>query len=214
MGRFREARRLYTVHREVVEPLTTHHRLHGVAISLEVEELAGGWDTILATAERTTARVEENLDTPCIRNARSLLVTALAATHTGDTGAAEALEERAQEVALEGYDFVLGATRARLALARGEVDEALRHVPITSNFRLSFALHTPAVRFDALAAARARRTVEREAPLFLRPETYLEPFALRALGVVREDDELISRAAALFDQMRLMWHAGETRALL
>ena len=214
MGRFREARRLAMLHGQVVEPLTPHHRLHGVSVLLEVEELAGDWDTILGVADRTTATVEENLDTPCIRNARCLLVTALAAAEKGDADGADALEDRANEVLLEGYDFVLGAPRARLALARGDVDEALRHLPADEPLRVGFALASAAARFDALAAAGERTTLEREAPRFLQPGTYVEPFALRALGIVREDEYLIGRAAARFDELRLMWHASRTRALL
>jgi hypothetical protein len=214
MGRFREARRLAGVLGDVVEPLTPHHRLHGVAVLLEVEELAGSWDRVLDVAARTTAAVEENLATPCIRNARALLVTALAAGHDGDPQASETFEERAHEVALEGYEFVLAAPRARLALARGDVDAALRLLPFAEDFRMGFALPNAAARLDALAAARDRGSVEREAPRFLRRGTYVEPFALRALGVVREDEELIRQAIARFDAMRLEWHAGQTRALL
>jgi hypothetical protein len=214
MGRFREARRLAMVHGEVVEPLTPHHRLHGVSVLLEVEELAGDWDSILGVADRTTATVEENLGTPCIRNARCLLVTALAAAESGDADGADALEDRANEVVLEGYDFVLAAPRARLALARGDADEALRQLPGGEPLRVGFALASTTARFDALAAARERATLEREAPPFLRPGTYVEPFALRALGIVREDEDLMRQAAARFAEMRLMWHAGKTRALL
>jgi class 3 adenylate cyclase len=214
MGRLREARRLAGVHGEIVEPLTPHHRLHGVAVALEVEELAASWERILALAERTAATVEENLATPCIRNARSLLITALAAAHNGDPDVAEALEAQADDVALEGYDFVLGAPRARLALARGEVDAALALVGPGEHFRVGFALPNAAARLDVLMAARDRESLEREAPPYLRPGTYVEPFALRALGVVREDEELIRQAAARFDAMRLEWHAGQTRALL
>jgi hypothetical protein len=214
MGRLSEARRFAAAHTEVVEALTPHHRLHGVAITLEVEELGGNWERILSTAERTAAAVDENLATPCIRNARSLLVTALAAEHTGDPETAGALEERAQKVALQGYDFVLAAPRARLALARGDVDAAVSAMPTVENFRISFALPNAAARLDALAAARNQAAVEREAALFHHSGTYLEPFALRALGIVREDEELIRRALERFGEMQLDWHAAQTRALL
>jgi hypothetical protein len=43
---------------------------------------------------------------------------------------------------------------------------------------------------------------------------YMEPFALRALGVVREDEEMISRAAERFDALALGWYAAQTRVLL
>jgi hypothetical protein len=214
VGRFAEARRLAQVHTDVVAPLTPHHRLHGVAVELEVEELCGNWDHIIALSERTTSAVEENLFTPCIRNARSLLVTALAAAHGDDHAKAATFEKRAREVASEGYDIVLSAPRARLALARGEVDRAVATMPPPDEYRMGWALPNITARLDTLVAARDRESIESEAPRFLRAGTFVEPFALRALGVVREDEELIRQAVARFDEMRLEWHAGQTRALL
>jgi hypothetical protein len=41
--------------------------------------------------------------------------------------------------------------------------------------------------------------VEREAPPLLRPSSYVEPFALRALGLIRQDEALLVRAASVFD---------------
>jgi hypothetical protein len=41
----------------------------------------------------------------------------------------------------------------------------------------------------------------------------LEPFALRALGLVREDETLVDRAAERFEAFGLAWHAARTRAL-
>jgi tetratricopeptide (TPR) repeat protein len=212
-GRFEEARRLVTLHNTVVAELTPHHRLHGASVFLEVEELLGAWDPILAAADRTRAAVDDNLDTPCIRNARSLLVTALAAAQRGDAAAAAQLESRAEEIALDGYDFVLSAPRSRLALHRGDVDAALGHVPPQEPLRVGFALQNVTARLDALMAARDRKGVEAEAPEFLQPGTYVEPFALRALGVVREDEKLLQQACERFDALGLRWHAGETRAL-
>ena len=69
-------------------------------------------------------------------------------------------------------------------------------------------------KIDGLAAVRDRPGVEAEAGSHLRPRTYLEPFALRSLGVVREDEALIARALAGFEKLRLGWHAEKTRALL
>jgi hypothetical protein len=51
-------------------------------------------------------------------------------------------------------------------------------------------------------------------PAVLRPHTYLEPFALRALGLVREDEELIREAIDRFRAMELDWHAAQTESLL
>src|SRR5262249_58946568 len=101
---FAEARRLAVEHDEIVEPLSQHHRLHGIAVSLEVEEVCGGWDRILELAERAEAAVEENLATPCVRNARSLLLIALAAAHSGDAELSRPFDRPAAEVATHAYD--------------------------------------------------------------------------------------------------------------
>jgi hypothetical protein len=71
-----------------------------------------------------------------------------------------------------------------------------------------------ATHLDGLAALGERERVETQAGRLLQPNTYLEPFALRALGVVREDASLIERAAGRFEAHGLDWHAGRTRALL
>ncbi len=215
-GHIKEARRLALEHDKVVEPLTAHHRLHGIGVLLEVEELSGGWEAILALADRTEEAVEANLATPCIRNARTLLVTALAAAQLGDVKRARLLEERANQVATTGYDMVLGAPRIRLALlCGGSVDIDLLAPPLEAyGAQTWFALQAFTARLDALVASGDRDRVEREAPGLAKPNTYLEPFALRALGQVREDEELVERAARQFDAMGLGWHAAETRALL
>jgi AAA ATPase domain/Adenylate and Guanylate cyclase catalytic domain len=213
IGSLGEARRLAALHRQVVEPLTPHHRLHGVSLQLEVEELCANWDGILGSSERTSAAVDENLATPCIRNARSLLVTAVAAGETDDPERADALESRALEVALEGYDFVLAAPRARLALSRGDAAAAVALVPELRDFRMSFALAHAAARLDSLAAAGELEAVERESSRYLRPGSYTEPFALRALGLVHEDEELLERAEKRFVALGLDWYAGQTERL-
>jgi hypothetical protein len=42
----------------------------------------------------------------------------------------------------------------------------------------------------------------------------VEPFALRALGSVREDEALLKEAADRFEAIGLDWHAAETRKLV
>ena len=56
--------------------------------------------------------------------------------------------------------------------------------------------------------------IEEEAPSLLRPGTYVEPFALRALGFARKDDGLVEHAITRFESMGLDWFAAETRKLL
>ncbi len=214
-ARFSEARRLAVEHDAIVEPLSDHHRLHGIAVLLEVEEVCGGWNRILELAERTEAAVEANLTTPCVRNARALLLIALAAACARDNETARHYERRAEEVETEGYDLVLAAPRTWLALLRGEMDEVERLQPSDlTRIQHEYALPATAARLDALAALKKRSLVERDATPLLRAGIYLEPFALRALGAVREDDLLIEQAAERFAAMGLEWHAEQSRRLL
>ncbi|HYX77423.1 MAG TPA: hypothetical protein VE757_09635, partial [Gaiellaceae bacterium] len=214
-GRVDEARALSAKHAAIVEPLSAHHRLHGVAVRLEIEEAVGGWDYVLDAASGTEAAVEANLATPCVRNARSLLVTALAAAYRGDDEAATRYEERAAEL-ITGADPIVAAPRSRLALVRGRLDEAERFVPTPEDLRASYswyALQEAAARLDVLGALGDREHVHAEAPVLRVPGSYLEPFALRALGLVDEDEALLARAIERFEAMGLDWHADETRKL-
>ena len=214
-AQFSEARRLAAEHQAIVEPLSDHHRLHGVAVLLEIEEVCGGWDRILELAERTESAVGANLTTPCVRNARTLLLIALAAATAGDNEAARQYERRAEEVETEGYDRVLAAPRTWLALLRGEMDEVDRLERINvGRIQHEYALPAAAARLDALAALKKRSLVERDATPLLRPGIYLEPFALRALGAVREDELLIEQAIDRFTALGLEWHAEQSRKLV
>jgi class 3 adenylate cyclase len=217
LTRFPDARSMAAEHDAIVEPLSDHHRVHGVSVMLEVEETCGGWERIRDLAERTETVVEANLSTPCIRNARSLLVIALAAGYAGDEQAARRYECRANEVATEGYDSVLAAPRAWLALLRGEIDDVralIEPLGLAARHTAWYALPAAAARLDALAALREQSLVERDAPAFLRPGIYLEPFAMRALGLVRDDEALIAKAVDRFEAVGLTWHAEQSRKLL
>jgi class 3 adenylate cyclase/tetratricopeptide (TPR) repeat protein len=216
-GGLDEARRLAIAHDAVVEPLTDHHRLHGAAVLLEVDETRGDWQHAMELADDAEARVEANLATPCVRNARSLLVLALAAAYLGDDTAARRYERRAAEITPEGYDYMLAGPRTRLALLRGELGEvdALVAPADLAAGQTWFVLQSVAARLDALAAAREREKLEREAvPLLQIEHNYLTPFALRALGVVREDQSLVDEATSAFESLGLSWHAAETRRLV
>jgi hypothetical protein len=68
-----------------------------------------------------------------------------------------------------------------------------------------FALRAAVARPDALAAGQERVAAEREALPLLVPGTYLEPFALRAPGVVRQDAALIEQAGDRFGALGLTW---------
>jgi hypothetical protein len=71
----------------------------------------------------------------------------------------------------------------------------------------------PAARLDALAALGEHERLEAEAAPFLDRPSYTRPFALRALGRVRDESSLVERAASEFEAMGLAWRAEESRAL-
>jgi class 3 adenylate cyclase len=213
-GEFDEARILAARHDEATQPLSPHHRLHGIALLVELEELLGNWAAVLELEQQVEERIEENLVTPCVMNARTLFVCALARAYIGDEEEAVRLEQAGERLAMTGYGTVLDTPRLRLALHRNDLAtvESLLGEPAVrmSNW---FYLSAMAAHLDALAALCERERVEAEAAAALRPGTYLEPFALRALGVVREDGALVERAAQRFEAFGLRWHAVETRSL-
>ncbi|HXV33812.1 MAG TPA: BTAD domain-containing putative transcriptional regulator [Gaiellaceae bacterium] len=216
LGYFGEARRLALRHDEISRVLTPHHRMHGIAVLLELEELLGTWQNATALQGEAEARVAANAATPCVRNARALLVCAVASHLHGDEDRARRLEERAEDMRLEGFGHVLDTPRMRLALVRGDLGAAERllaePMPVRGWHRGWLLISTHATHLDALAALGNRDGVE--AWPRVRPNTYVEPFHLRALGVVREDETLLTQALVRFEGMGLHWHAAQTAVLL
>ena len=214
VARIEGARQLAKNADDLARKLSPHHELHGLSLQLEVEELAGGWERVAALTVRTEQAVSANLDTPCSRNARSLLVCAVASAVMGDEQRAAELERAAEELGMEGYDFALESPRLRLALLRGNLQPVGEALEAAASHNLAFGLARLAARMDALAAVRDRRRVEEDAPPLLQAGTYIEPFALRALGIVREDETLVGQASDRLRGMGLDWHADQTHALI
>ena len=215
-GRFRDARRFARQHDDVTRRLTPHHQLHGIAYLLEVDELAGNWESIRDLGPRAEQAVAANLATPCVLNPRSLLVCALANAHLADEGEARRLAANSEALGMEGYNVLLDPPRVQLALRRGDLKTVSRMlseaaVPSGETWGQLAALAT---WLDAFAALGDRDRVEAAAPPLLQPGTYLEPFALRALGIVRENVDLVAQAAMSFEALDLDWHATRTRVLL
>jgi hypothetical protein len=214
-GGFVEARRLARLHDEVTSELTPHHRLHGVAFLLEVEELAAGWERIRELTPRAEQAVTANAATPCVHNPRSLLVCALAHACLGEDDEARRLLGAADSLGAEDHGRTWD-TRIRLALRWDDLTSVERLVAEAEAPRSSLIRSTkfapPAALLEAWAALGLRDTVERKAPPLLRARTYLEPFALRALGIVRSEPALVEQAADRFEALGLDWHAAEARA--
>jgi DNA-binding SARP family transcriptional activator len=217
-GRFEQAREVALLHDRLTERLTPHHRMHAAAILVEVEELLGCWDSIRTQEARVRDAVAANAETPCLRNARSLLVCALAAACLRDDRHARELERAADELGLLGRQ-VLDAPRLRLALVRGDRARAEELLAGLLDERGWYArghgtsLATVTVRLDALAMLGYGSRVEAESVRLLAPGTYVEPFALRALGTVRGDPLLAQQAIDRFERLGLRWHAAQTRDL-
>jgi class 3 adenylate cyclase len=214
MGRFREARRLAGRHWELAYRLSPHHRVHSVSLLLEVYEALGEWRAVVRETERVGAVIAENLATPCVRNARDLLVCALAHLCEDAEDRARELEREAELLAGEGHEIALNAPRLRMALVREDARTAreLVKIPLRRTFVWGPAVF--ATLLDALVALGDRERIEREAPPLVRPRTTVEPFALRALGAARGDDDLLVQAQERFATLGLDWHADQTERLL
>jgi DNA-binding SARP family transcriptional activator len=211
------ARRLAAEHDRITRSLTAHHRIHGIAVLVEVEELTGDWSRIRhELASRAESDILANLETPCVRSPRSLTVLAVAEHVLGDEAKARRYEELADDFGMEGYGHVLETPRLRLALLRDDLGTAERlafePLPDRGWHRGWMLLSTESVRLDALARLGFRDEIEAWPPE--QPNTYLEPFRLRALGLVREDETLLEEALRQFETLGLTWHAAQTRAAI
>jgi hypothetical protein len=214
-GRFAEARRYADSLTKVVSELSPHHRLHGAAVQVMLEELLGDWDAVGRLQPGLEEAVRRNAGTPCVLEARTLLVCALGCAYRGHDDEARRLEVEAETYRMTGYGTVQDSPRIRLALLRDDLDAAASLLGDPGVRRSNWAhLGSVATHIDALAALRDRAQVESYASEFLQPKTYLEPFALRALGLVRGDAALIERALRRFEEFGLTWHAERTRELL
>lgn len=216
LGRFEEALRLVGTHADVARTLTPHHRIHSIAMELDVKELMGKGTSIGERAAAVERSVTDNLATPCIRNARSLLVEAVAHAYAGERAEARRLEERALEIAAEGFGFRLFGPRVRLALIRDDLDTVVELIDADVPRRGHDWMVTSAMvtaRLDGLLALGRRDAVEEEAAPLTSSRSVLRPFALRALALARGDEALLHDAEQ-FESLGLEWHAAETRKLV
>jgi class 3 adenylate cyclase len=221
-GRLEEARRVAEAHDDVTRSLTPHHRMHAVALLLGVEQAAGRWEAVRDLTSRAETAAVANIATPCVTNVSSLLRCALANAQLKNDEEARRLERKADALGMEGYGLMLDPIYVEIALARGDLDEVERKLTEWSpggrgggRYRGGLGdIDGLIARLNALVALERRVEIENEAPAALKPRTYLEPFALRALGFARGDEGLIAKAIQRFEAMGLDWHAAETKKLL
>jgi len=200
---------------DVAAGLTPHHRLHAAAWQLILASVTGRWDEVRARAVEAEQVVDANLAaaTPCILDASILLNCATGRAQAGDEDEARRLEAKADGLGMEGGRWYQGWTeppKIRLALVRHQTSQLAELAPPELDWDFE-----PAPAFlDALAALGDRERIEAEAPKWLQPGTFAEPFARRALGVARGDRSLLQQALEGFEAMELSWHAEQTRRLL
>jgi class 3 adenylate cyclase len=200
---------------EAAAGLTPHHRLHAACWQILLASVTGRWEEVRAHAAEAERTVDANLAaaTPCVLTVSILLNCATASALAGEDDESRRLESKAQGIGMEGnrwYQGWLEPPQIRLALARNQPGVVAELAPPEMDWEWE-----PASTFlDALAALGDRKRIEAEAPKWLQAGTFAEPFALRALGITRNDRPLLKQAQERFEAMELSWHAEQTRRLL
>src|SRR5439155_21239381 len=123
LGRLANARAMTDRLGETVASLTPHHRVHGLAIRLTLENAIGDWQAVRDLTHRTTEAVEANLATPCPFNVGLLLTLAAGWAVAGDQAECGRLIARAEGIGMVGYGRMQVAHRLGLGLVRQDQDE-------------------------------------------------------------------------------------------
>jgi class 3 adenylate cyclase/tetratricopeptide (TPR) repeat protein len=192
---------------------TRHDRVHATAARALLLSVLGGWPALAALAPRAEETARANEETPCQFNWRTLLMCALGRAHVADEREARRLEQLARANAVVAGPAEREPALLRLTLARGDRAAAERILDVLPRGPDRWDVDGPAARMDALAALGDRARVEEEAEAFLAGRSYYRPFALRALGLVRSDSDLLRRAMEEFRALGLAWRTRETRTL-
>jgi class 3 adenylate cyclase len=202
-------------HEGIAARLTPHHKVHALGNLLLFDEAAGRWDRLHERTESAERAVAANADTPCGYNARCLLACAVACAALGLDDAARRLEAEEAALGFEGYDVLLDVPRARLALIRGDLErvEALVHGSEKWHWHIWNYVNGVATRLDGFVALDRAAEVVTDAERHAVPGTYLEPFALRTLGIARGDPALVAQAQERFHALGLDWYAAQTPEL-
>jgi hypothetical protein len=212
-GKFTEAREIAAREVEMTMRLPPHHRLHAAASVILLETMAGNWPAVTEYSGRAETAFADNVATPCILGPVMLLSCALGWVQLGNEQEAQRLEQVVRDFGMEGYGRLLGPAEVALAEARGDKATLQRSL---RDFRPTGLDEVEALAawLDALITLDRKAEIEERAPALAIPGSYLEPFALRALGYARQDHALIEGAATRFREMGLDWHADRTSRFL
>jgi tetratricopeptide (TPR) repeat protein len=211
-GRFDEVREVTRAFVEVTRRLSAHHRLHAAWDHVRNEAALGRWEAARDLTAATEAAVAANADTPCALENLALLTCALAQVHCGVDDEARRLEQIVEGLGKQGF-MMRRAIDIEIAIARGDLT-AIEPILETWSPQGLDDVEGLIARLDGLVALGRRDEIEAEAPALVIPGSYLEPFALRALGWARGDDEQVHRAIERFEAMGLDWHAAQTAGWL
>jgi class 3 adenylate cyclase len=211
IGRLADGLRAAERHDQISARLTPHHEVHAAAFLLLAETIGGDWKGARGQSARAEAACASNADTPCQFNWRGLLMASLAHAQLGDDREARRLEELAADALTLQGPLAKEPALLRLAMLRGDLETLEQLLAVNPEIDF-FDVDYPAARLDGLAAVDDRGGVEAEAPRALDVGGYVEPFAMRALGKVRQDSFLLDRAMTRFEELGLSWRAAETKA--
>jgi class 3 adenylate cyclase len=201
----------------LVQALTPHHRMHAVSARLVVETVGGRWDLVRELTPGAEAAVKANEAAPCTGNGAALYCCAVASQYAGDRAESNRLEAEATRQAIEGQRAYYHAHRLRLMLARNDLpglERLVGSIDLESLPDSEYRYDQPPAVLDALVLLGNHEAIEAVAPRWLRPGTFAEPFALRALGVARGDGGLLGEASSRFRSIGLDWRAEETERWL
>jgi hypothetical protein len=193
-------------------PLTPHHEVHATALHVLHATISCRWEEGTALTRRAELAAESNAETPCMFNWRSLAMCALADAELGNERAARRLADEALRLAARPGPEAREPALLRLALAYGDLDEVARLLEWLPASGGPWDVDAAATRLDALVALGEAERVEEEAAPWLDVRCYTQPFALRALGIVRGDRKLLDLARSGFDALGLRRRVEETNA--
>jgi hypothetical protein len=216
LGRIEEARALVDRQEALARALSPHHQVHAVALAVEAAGVFGEWDRMRGLLDLGEERIEANLATPCGRHANITMLQAIAHAQAGDADEAHRLESLAQARTRNTASSFVRPLHAQLALARGDMDAALGWIPEAFDADLArrwwwFAMPATITYLDVHSAAGLRDNIEAAAARVVEEGCpILQPFAMRALGRVRNDEGLVREAAAVFRELGLAARERET----